>query len=357
MSLKQTIIITAPYLINGGVSAFVGNITPFFRSNIKVFHRGSKSPVESSIVKARSFILLPYRFLFSVWKHKPQCIIVNTSLSINCLIRDGLIVYLSKLFRIKVLLIIHGFEEDSLKQIRLLKLGYFRSDAIIVLADIFRDLLVNVGYKQKIYVQHNPVHHDVFEYINANQSCYNNSSFKNFMFFSRIEIDKGIFIALDAFHLLVSEYPDINLTVIGDGQALNKAKKYVEDKLIPSITFTGFVTGREKLQLLSRCDTLLFPTSKEGLPISVLEAMAAGQIIVTRPVGGLVDLFKICKFGFCISSKDPKDFSYAMREIIEQNEKFKKVRLNNAEFSKQYFHSKIIAQRIEGIIADMNGEC
>jgi len=355
MSVKQRIIITAPYLINGGVSTFVSNITPYFSSNLRVFNRGSKSAGESSIVKAQSLFLLPFRFIFSVLEHKPQCIIVNTSLSKACLIRDGLIVYLAKLFRIKVLLIIHGFEEASLKRIKLLKLGYFRSDAIIVLAEIFRDFLVNVGYKQKIFVQYNPVHHDIFQYMDANQYNYNSLSFKNFMFFSRIEIDKGVFTAIDAFHLTVSKYPNIKLIVIGEGHALNKAKKYVADKAIPNISFTGFVTGEEKHHLLSRCDILLFPSYyKEGLPISVLEAMAAGQIIIARPVGGLVDLFKICKFGFCISSIDPKDFSHAMCEIIEQNEEFKKIRINNAEFAKQNFQSKIIAERIEGIIADMN---
>jgi len=52
---------------------------------------------------------------------------INTSLSKECLIRDGVLVFIAKMFKKKVLLFIHGFDEKALKYKMLLKLGYFMS--------------------------------------------------------------------------------------------------------------------------------------------------------------------------------------------------------------------------------------
>ncbi len=80
-------------------------------------------------------------------------------------------------------------------------------------------------------------------------------------------------------------------------------KKGNSDKII----LHEFVEGKEKNHLLQQSDILLFPTSNEGLPINVLEAMIVGMFIVTRPVGGLIDLYQKNSFGICLESTDPQD--------------------------------------------------
>lgn len=359
MTNKRKIIVTSPYLSRGGVYAFVSNMVPYLSSDVIIFQRGSKSFNESLLTKATAFLLLPLRFLFSLLEHNPRFIIVNTSLSDSNLIRDGLIVFLSKLFQKQVLLLIHGFRESSLKRSVLLKFGYFQSDAIIVNANTFKRLLEKAGYKRKVYTQYNPIPDEHFIFATGgNPRDY--SSFENIMFFSRIERAKGVFTAIEAFRLASTKYPNLRLTIAGEGGALIEAKKHVDDSKIQNIdfigrTFNGPNAKEEKIKFLNDFEIFLFPTEhKEGLPMSVLEAMAAAQVVITRPVGGLLDLYSNCRFGFLIDSISPYDFSNAICEIIEHKDEFVEVRKQNVEFSKINFHSKIIAQRIEDIIIDLS---
>lgn len=58
-----------------------------------------------------------------------------------------------------------------------------------------------------------------------------------------------------------------------------------------AVQFPGFVRGVDKVRWLQQATLLALPSYAEGLPMAVLEAMAAGLPVVTTPVGGLPDIF------------------------------------------------------------------
>lgn len=58
-----------------------------------------------------------------------------------------------------------------------------------------------------------------------------------------------------------------------------------------AIHFPGFVRGADKVRWLQEATLLALPSYAEGLPVAVLEAMAAGLPVVTTPVGGVPDIF------------------------------------------------------------------
>lgn len=92
----------------------------------------------------------------------------------------------------------------------------------------------------------------------------------------------------------------------------------------------------------------LFPTfHAEGMPTSVLEAMALGLPIITRPVGGIQDFFIDGKMGRLIDSLDPDDFASAIMDYIQKTVEVKRISLFNHEYALKHFMASTVAKQIE----------
>lgn len=84
-------------------------------------------------------------------------------------------------------------------------------------------------------------------------------------------------------------------------------KQYVEDNgLGEYITYHGIVSGKEKQDLLMQCDVFMLPTRypNEGQPISILEAMGNGMMIITTNHAGIPDIVEDGVNGFVIDKKE-----------------------------------------------------
>ncbi len=337
------ILITSPYSKNGGVRSFVDNIFPHLDNAIK-FYRGNREE-KGKVVNILLTLITPIRFLFYLLRKNPDRVIVNTSLSKQLLVRDGILVFLSKVLGYNVTLMIHGFQDKALFHDRILKMGYFKADVIFVLASEFKQQLVTAGYRRNIYVNYNPVESAILNRIDEIQISRDMSEINKLLFLARVEKNKGVYILLEAFELLQKKYPSLILTIAGDGSELDNMKSYVANHQVNNVVFKGFVSGEAKIKLLEESDLFIMPTHREGLPISVLEAMALGNMIVTRPVGGLVDLYDNHKFGTLIESLDPKDYAAAIEVLINDID-LEEQRKNNILFAKDNFSAQKIVAKI-----------
>ena len=96
---------------------------------------------------------------------------------------------------------------------------------------------------------------------------------------------------------------------------------YVKDNHIDEyITFHGIVSGDKKRELLKKCDIFVLLTRypKEGQPISILEAMGNGMVIVTTDYAGISDQVQDKVTG-CVVSKDRIDVKEIYNYILEIN--------------------------------------
>lgn len=71
-----------------------------------------------------------------------------------------------------------------------------------------------------------------------------------------------------------------------------------------NVNFLGVVTGQDKLNLLRQTDIFLLPTSYDGHPRSIIEAMAAGCPVISTPVGAIAETVLDGKTGFIIQPGD-----------------------------------------------------
>lgn len=106
------------------------------------------------------------------------------------------------------------------------------------------------------------------------------------LFLSRIDIyTKGLDILLKAFEKLSADYPDLRLVLAGyefDGIDLLLAG--APSSLRARIEYAGFVSGEEKINLLSQAKLFVLPSRHESSPISILEAAACAKPVIVSDI-------------------------------------------------------------------------
>jgi glycosyltransferase involved in cell wall biosynthesis len=281
----------------------------------------------------------------------------QTSLNPNSLLRD--IAYMRRCSRAgrAFAVFIHGWDQRvadkySAEQRRHRELAELLSCAtrIFVLAPSFSDTLVSWGVDpRKIVVETTMVDDSILTGFDLQKKvkARRNSLGLKVLFLSRIIQEKGIYQAIEAFALHRTRFPSASFVVAGDGEELPAVKELVRRRSVEGVHFAGFVEGRQKAALLADADVFMFPTFYgEGLPISLLEAMAFGCTIITRPVGGIEPFFHAPKMGYLEAGLDPTRYAYLLDRVAENPDHWAATAKFNYEFSRANTLATKVCRRI-----------
>lgn len=85
------------------------------------------------------------------------------------------------------------------------------------------------------------------------------------------------------------------------------------------------------------------------MPTSVLEAMAFGLPIITRPVGGLSDFFENEKMGYLVQSLNPNDFAEKIIYLFDNQDSIEEIGEYNYIYAKKHFYASNVALKMESI--------
>jgi glycosyltransferase involved in cell wall biosynthesis len=100
----------------------------------------------------------------------------------------------------------------------------------------------------------------------------------------------------------------------------------------PNLRFHGTVSGDDKRRLLHESDVLCLPTKfREGQPLSILEAFAAGCAVLTTPMGGIPDIVRAEENGILIAAGDVSALSRAIARLPEQRDALRAMARTNRE--------------------------
>ncbi|CCK81815.1 glycosyltransferase family 4 protein [Desulfobacula toluolica] len=361
---KKKILITLPSLKNdpGGVAHYYRSVMPYLYESdnigIKIFEIGSTQGKNKLFHQITDQI----KFIKQIISMKPDLVHINPSLNFKSFIRDGLFVFWAKKQKIKVVVFFHGWEQKFEKKIhgvllKFLNLTYKKADSFIVLASEFKAALNILKIKEKIYILTTAVNESLLKRFSIEKKIkrMKDDSTIHILFLSRLEKKKGVFETIDAFKLLLNKQYSITLSIAGDGSLTKEIVEYIDRLgLNNSIFMPGYVKGEEKIDIFEKHDIYCFPTYYgEGMPTSVLEAMAFGMSVVTRPVGGIKDFFKNGKMGYLCENTSPEIIAEMMEKIICD----KKSMLNTAEYNYNYAKKHFIASVVAKKLLTIYGNC
>lgn len=127
---------------------------------------------------------------------------------------------------------------------------------------------------------------------------------------------KNHLLLIEAFALAVKEYPMMQLWLVGDGPLRPDIEKLTKEKgLEGKVLFLGLRDDIPKL--LSNSDIFLLPSAWEGVPLTVLEAMAAGKPVIATAVGGVPELVKDGETGILVPPGDPQALVQAILPLVK----------------------------------------
>jgi len=303
-----------------------------------------------------------YTFFRKCRKKQPKIDIVhlNPSLSWSGLLRDGFFLMLARLYKKKTIVFFRGWHEymvtkiDQNRIIRFFfKKVYGKSDAFIALSSAFKTKLREWDFKQPVFIETTSVDDRLIAASEGSQQQKKTKNKISILFLARVEKAKGIYETLEAYRLLAEKQLDISLTIAGDGSCLYEIKQFASDNNL-DVKFKGYVSGEEKGKTFAESDIYLFPTYHgEGMPNAVLEAMAFGLPVITRPVGGLNDFFEDGKMGYLTESKDPKVYAELIEKLITNPVLRKEISAYNAAFARNHFMASNVARRLENIYQEV----
>jgi glycosyltransferase involved in cell wall biosynthesis len=131
----------------------------------------------------------------------------------------------------------------------------------------------------------------------------------------RLEPEKDQVTLIDVFRAVRAEYPSARLIIAGDGSMAGQLKAHAEAQgLSGSTLFLGY--RRDIARLLAAMDVFVLPSIREGLPISLIEAMAARRPVVASSIGSVNDLVRDGDNGFVAQPRDAAAFTSAIKRLL-----------------------------------------
>jgi glycosyltransferase involved in cell wall biosynthesis len=215
-----------------------------------------------------------------------------------------------------------------------LRLLYQQLDSIVVNSKVLRDLLLDLGVKTQIEVIPNGVDLERFRAIRNSEErkalrsgLGMDDSHKVITTVGSVVPRKGSDFLLEAWSRLAPSFPEAHLFFVGplfdeNHPDLGDFRRKIDNLVAASgaadrVHFVGFIDNVE--DYLRASDVFVFPSTREGLPNVVLEAMASGLPVVVTPFFGQSEELGQPGQQYLLVERNPEALATAIAEVLEED--------------------------------------
>lgn len=159
------------------------------------------------------------------------------------------------------------------------------------------------------------------------------------LFLSNLMEEKGIIDLLDALKIIEDLKINYKAKIAGNIDKNNLSR--IKSKLEPlkNTKYIGVVSGNNKKDLLDWANIFILPTyyKMEGQPISIIEAMATKNVIISTKHAGIPDIIKDGVNGYFVDVKSPIGISERLLYLDNNKKEFERIGLCNKNYFKDNF--------------------
>lgn len=173
------------------------------------------------------------------------------------------------------------------------------------------------------------------------------------LFFGRLSVTKGPEQFVEIAHLILKERNDVTFVLRGPNEGMSERVKGLigDEKRILLMSETR--DRNEIIKMYQSADVFVMPSYREGLPLTLFEAMASGLPIVATPVNGIPYEMKEPENGFLVPYGKNEQFKKRIIALLDDDNLRKKISQNNLEKAKNY-QWDLIAQRTERLYREIS---
>jgi len=309
---------------------------------------GKSVPPPSLIKRGLFAINRLFKFVFSIVSKRPSSILIFAGSGAS-VYEKGVMILIGKLFLRKVIFAPRGGGlVDEIAQSKFFKLYvrlvFYFSDNIICQGnywlDFFKSILLPENHK-KLVVVSNWI--DLEKYnISLNEDNENKENEISIISMGWMEKEKGVQDLFEALILLKPKDVKINIYFLGDGSLRNilltKSKKISKD-LNMEFHFPGWIYGDKKIGYLRNADIFVLSSYFEGMPNSLIEAMASKTACISTEVGSVNDIIDNNLNGFLYKPGDIEKLSELIQKLIDSSET--RHRFSDLAFDKIYNNNSL----------------
>lgn len=213
----------------------------------------------------------------------------------------------------------HGFVSQSvsmnLQKIilpRLAKWTYLNADAVICYTSEMKEEMENWGVNtEKVRIIHNGVNIEIFKPLKNFNKEY------DIIWIGRYVPGKGIEFLIQSIYELKREFKNIKVLMVGSGILKKTIEIMVgEMGLVDNIRFIERISNEDLPIYYNKSKVFVLTSLEEGVPRTILEAMACGVPVVCSDLPQLRKIVKGC--GILVPKKDVQKISIAIAEILKE---------------------------------------
>ena len=260
-------------------------------------------------------------FLFLILLNRPDSVLIFSANSPS-IYEKGFMAICASFLKIKVIIAPRGGPLNmEIERSKFLKkfvtYAFSRSTYIVCQGKYWKDFfsgLLPQEQSSKFVIIPNWIDIDHYDHSNVQKSVRQGI---NVLYMGWIQEDKGVNDIFHAISIIGKIDREVNFYFLGDGPGRSDLQKQVDSGKYPfNIYLPGWVHGEEKLSYLINSDIFILASHSEGLPNSLMEAMACEIASISTNVGSVADLIINDLTGILVKKKDVRNLALGLTTLI-----------------------------------------
>lgn len=157
---------------------------------------------------------------------------------------------------------------------------------------------------------------------------------------------------IEAFGEIKMQIPDAQLILIGDGYCRSKLENIATQKRLSDVLFVGQIDNEEVAEFYKRANLYLNASVVDNMPLSLMEAMAAGLIVVSTASGGIPFLITNGHNGILVSTDDAHSLAKAVVSVYRDRGRWNNIQQNAIEYSRR-FSPEVVCKEWERVYVSL----
>jgi len=323
------------------------------------FQVGSEGRNEARLRKMLRYLLSPIEFVVALIRFRPAIVHLNTSMEAKSYWRDLAYLCAARLFRRKVVYQVHGgglpssfLGENPLSQ-AFLRATLWMPDAISLLAEVELEEYRRFKAGRRLDIVPNAIRLE--EYAGMHSKQFDRKKLV-LGYIGRLADDKGVRETIEAIATLRRGGDEsFRFQIAGSGPDEAFLRDLVRENGVDDIVdFLGPVFSEDKMRFWEGIDIFVFPTfHREGLPYTILEALASGTPTLSTRVGGIPDVIQDGVQGVLLDDHEPASVARAIEAMLLDRQRLRDMSVAALQRASDHYGVERLASQFDRIYREL----